>query len=127
MVIHAQPEPDVRVYFAAQRTMLAWLRTGVALMGFGFVVARFGLFVRELALVRGVALPGAGFSAWAGTALLAVGVVVNVLAAARFSAFAREFRRGGAARLPRIAPDLAVTILVAAIGVVLTIYLIATG
>ena len=40
-------EPDPRVYFAAQRTFLAWIRTGLALMGFGFVVARFGLFLRE--------------------------------------------------------------------------------
>jgi uncharacterized membrane protein YidH (DUF202 family) len=31
-------------YLAAERTLLAWIRTGLALMGFGFVVARFGLF-----------------------------------------------------------------------------------
>jgi putative membrane protein len=40
------------VYFAAERTLLAWVRTGLALMGFGFVVSRFGLFLRELAAVR---------------------------------------------------------------------------
>jgi uncharacterized membrane protein YidH (DUF202 family) len=34
---------DPRVYFAAERTLLAWVRTGLALMGFGFVVARFPL------------------------------------------------------------------------------------
>ena len=47
---------DPRVYFAAERTLLAWVRTGLALMGFGFVVARFGLFLRELAAVPGGAL-----------------------------------------------------------------------
>jgi uncharacterized membrane protein YidH (DUF202 family) len=31
---------DPRVYFAAERTLLAWVRTGLAMMGFGFVVAR---------------------------------------------------------------------------------------
>ena len=41
------PPEDPRVRFAAERTLLAWLRTGLALMGFGFVVARFGLFLRE--------------------------------------------------------------------------------
>ncbi len=37
---------DPRVFFAAERTLLAWVRTGLAVMGLGFVVARFGLFVR---------------------------------------------------------------------------------
>lgn len=35
-------------YLAAERTFLAWIRTGLALMGFGFVVARFGLFLEAL-------------------------------------------------------------------------------
>jgi putative membrane protein len=35
-------------YLAAERTFLAWIRTGPALMGFGFVVARFGLFLQSL-------------------------------------------------------------------------------
>lgn len=39
---------DARVYMANERTILAWIRTGVALMGFGFVVARFGDFLREI-------------------------------------------------------------------------------
>ena len=50
-----QPE-DPRVRFAAERTLLAWMRTGLALMGFGFVVARFGLFLREIALAEHVAV-----------------------------------------------------------------------
>jgi putative membrane protein len=40
--------PDPRVYFAAERTLLAWIRTGLAVIGLGFVVARFGLFLRML-------------------------------------------------------------------------------
>jgi putative membrane protein len=35
-------------YLAAERTLLAWISTGLALMGFGFVVARFGLFLQQL-------------------------------------------------------------------------------
>ena len=41
-------DADPRVYFAAERTFLAWLRTGITVMAFGFVVARFGLFLRLL-------------------------------------------------------------------------------
>jgi len=40
---------DPRVFFAAERTLLAWLRTGLTIMAFGFVVARFGPFLRLLA------------------------------------------------------------------------------
>ncbi|MBX9623444.1 MAG: DUF202 domain-containing protein, partial [Gemmataceae bacterium] len=37
---------DPRVFFAAERTLLAWVRTAIGLVGLGFVVARFGLFLR---------------------------------------------------------------------------------
>lgn len=39
---------DPRIFFAAERTQLAWLRTGIAVIGVGFLVARFGLFLRML-------------------------------------------------------------------------------
>src|ERR1700722_1647710 len=65
---------DPRVHFAAERTFLAWIRTGLALMGFGFVVARFGLFLKEVAV--GGNTPGVksyGFSLWAGSAMVMLG------------------------------------------------------
>ena len=42
-------EQDPRVYFAAERTFLAWIRTGLGLIGIGFAVSRFGLFSGNLA------------------------------------------------------------------------------
>ena len=44
----AAPKASLSDYLAAERTLLAWIRTGLAMMGFGFVVARFGLFLQEL-------------------------------------------------------------------------------
>jgi len=44
------PASDPRVFFASERTLLAWLRTGVAIVGLGFVVSRFGLFIHLIAL-----------------------------------------------------------------------------
>ncbi|HYH10207.1 MAG TPA: DUF202 domain-containing protein [Thermoanaerobaculia bacterium] len=90
-------ERDPRVYFAAERTLLAWIRTGLAMMGFGFVVARFGLFLRELAMARGETVTNVGGgSLWAGTALVLLGVIVNVHAAIAHRRFAKRFHRGEA-------------------------------
>ncbi len=72
---------DPRVRLAMERTLLAWVRTGLALMGFGFVVARFGLFLREMEAVR-EAVPvrhSTGASLWIGTALILLGVIVNLV------------------------------------------------
>jgi len=47
-----KPQDDPRVYFAAERTFLAWIRTGLGLMGVGFAVSRFGLFLRQMSAER---------------------------------------------------------------------------
>jgi len=54
---------DPRVYFAAERTLLAWIRTAITLMALGFVVARFGLFLALLGVQQtGLAHTGTGHS-----------------------------------------------------------------
>lgn len=80
------PAPaDVRNFFAAERTLLAWIRTGLSMMGFGFVVARFGLFLQEMAKVNHeIPPPRYGMSLWFGTALILAGVLVTVLSAVRY-------------------------------------------
>lgn len=45
---------DPRVYFAAERTLLAWVRSGIALMAMGFVVAKFGLFIKMFTVASGL-------------------------------------------------------------------------
>lgn len=83
------------MYMAAERTFLAWLRTGIALMGFGFVVARFSLFLRELAVSNPSIQSHPGtFSLPAGIALIAIGMMVNVVSAARHARYVRAIDEG---------------------------------
>lgn len=121
-------QSDPRVYFAAERTFLAWIRTGLALMGFGFVVARFGLFLRELSM-RNSGPPQAsshttGPSLWLGTALVIVGVIVNITAVTTHIRQVRELSSGDwiAGRISGTAVTLA--LLLSAAGIGLAIYLI---
>lgn len=76
---------DPRVPLALERTFLAWIRTALAMMGFGFVVARFGIFLRELEVAKGAAVSvNRGVSLFMGTSLVALGVLVAAYAAYRF-------------------------------------------
>ena len=86
---------DLRDYLAEERTFLAWIRTSLTLMGFGFVVARFGLFLQALQITRSdSAVQGHGFSPWIGTAFIAVGVAVNLLSIRRHVRTVGELKRG---------------------------------
>jgi putative membrane protein len=121
----AQAEEDPRVRFAGERTLLAWVRTGLALMGFGFVVARFGLFLRELAAAgHGPAAPSTGLSLWLGTALVLLGVAVNVAAALQHRQFLGRLERGEPYRPPAWSLGLAVAAGLALLGLAMTAYLL---
>lgn len=115
---------DPRVFLAAERTFLAWIRTGLALMGFGFVVARFGLFLRALSVTAQETVPQTPhFSVWIGTALVLVGVAVNVLAALHHVRLVRELNRGITSfdRPSRMA--ISVAAVLAAVGIAMAVYL----
>jgi len=120
-----QPE-DPRVRFAAERTLLAWMRTGLALMGFGFVVARFGLFLREIAAAGQVLAPqhSTGWSLWIGTALIGLGVAVSAVASFEYYRFISSFKQRRT-YTPRTAL-LAVVVgaILSVLGIVMAAYLI---
>ena len=74
---------DPRVLFAAERTLLAWQRSAIALMGFGFVVERFGLFLQMVAH-QPMSGPQRSFSLGLGVGLLLLGAVVALISARQF-------------------------------------------
>ncbi len=78
-------ETDPRVFFAAERTLLAWLRTGLTVMGLGFVVARFGLFLRLLSQQAQTTFghSESGASATLGVLFVLVGAVAILVATAQ--------------------------------------------
>jgi putative membrane protein len=80
---------DPRVLFAAERTLLAWQRSAIALMGFGFVVERFGLFLQMVAH-QSESGPQRSFSLAAGVLLLLLGAAVALISARQFRQVARN-------------------------------------
>jgi putative membrane protein len=90
----AEAHDDPRIYFAAERTFLAWLRTGLALMGIGFAVSRFGLFLRQIQLGQPHVVHSTGASLYSGVALVLLGVLVNVTAVVHHVRTTRRLRAG---------------------------------
>jgi putative membrane protein len=86
-------DADPRVYFAAERTFLAWLRTGITVMAFGFVVARFGLFLRLLRVEQGAPAAGSGVSPYLGAMLVVLGAVATAAGTRRYQDFCRRLGR----------------------------------
>jgi len=120
-------EVDPRIEQSIERTLLAWIRTALAIMGLGFVVARFGLFLRETAATKGAPFPPSrGFSPIVGVLLILLGVVALVVASLRFADTLRRLRRGQPAPLT-VAPGLFLTLGLALVGLVLAAYLLLTA
>ena len=112
-------------YLAAERTFLAWIRTGLALMGFGFVVARFGLFLR--ALQPSVPSQSYGLSVWFGTALIIVGVIVNIWSARHHVSLVRDLNQVGSAFNRPSSLAVIVAVILAVVGLPMAIYLVSVG
>jgi len=112
-------------YLAAERTFLAWIRTGLALMGFGFVVARFGLFLQEIHVVEpAVPAPRHGLSIYFGTALIAAGVLVDLFASFHHVRLVGQLNRGERDYTQPSRSAVALTVFLALVGVAMAIYLI---
>lgn len=118
-------EHDPRVFFAAERTLLAWLRTGLTVMAFGFVIARFGLFLQLLSMQApaGRITPHTGLSAALGIAFVVSGALVSLVATVQHRRFTATLP---AADLPRSysgAFGVAFGAFIGLVGLVLAAYL----
>src|SRR5579863_3399187 len=123
--ITGNPHAALSDYLAAERTVLAWVRTGLALMGFGFVVARFGLFLQELQAVQNSSPDRAyGLSLWFGTALIAAGVFVNLFAGWQHARLVTLLDRGDPVRSRPAGAAVAIAVFLALVGLAMTVYLI---
>ena len=122
--IGEKPAADLRDYLAEERTFLAWIRTGLTLMGFGFVVARFGLFLEVMQITRGgSAAQPRGFSPWFGTAFVVVGVAVNLLSIRRHLRLVGQLNRGQFTDRGPSQQAVILALFLALVGVAMALYL----
>ena len=120
------PRPDTFAsHQANERTMLAWVRTGIALMGFGFAIARFGLFLRQIAALGKIGPPAtdAVGTGYLGVLLVMLGVATSFAGTLRYARVRRSIERR------ELGPPSATLVYVlggtaAAMGVVMTALLI---
>lgn len=119
---------DPRVFFAAERTLLAWVRTGIAVMALGFVVERFGLFVSLVVQSSNQATPAlhTGVSSVIGTLLVVAGALVIVFASVQHARFVRTLPADDLPPSYKVGWALVFALTFAALGGALAIYLALT-
>lgn len=111
-----------RVHMANERTFLAWIRTSVAIMAFGFVVEKFSLFVSQMAYYLGQAqTPPERASSVMAVLLVGLGVAMGVLAFVRYKKVERQIREGSYAPSAILSVLLALSVI--AVGVFLALSL----
>jgi len=112
---------DPRVFFAAERTLLAWNRTSLALMAFGFVIERFGLFISILLPKQDLPLQR-GISFWTGLAFVMLGAAVAAYSTLQFRKVLKTLKPIEIPEGYRVSPGIITNLTVALLGIVLTVY-----
>lgn len=121
-----------RVHMANERTFLAWIRTAVGIMAFGFVVEKFSLFLKYIAHYLVQAPSGGsppapqapwspGYSSFLGMALIGLGALMGVLAFIRYKRTEKQIDED--TYRPSLILDILLTIAIVSIGSFLLIYL----
>lgn len=119
-----------RVHMANERTFLAWIRTSIGIMAFGFVLERFALFIKQMSYVLressiGKPLPPSdGSSSIAGIFLVGLGSLLCVLAFIRYKKVERQIDDD--TYLPSPVLNMLLTLSVLSVGIFLVLHLILT-
>ncbi len=110
-------------HLANERTFLAWIRTSIAVIGLGFVVVKFSLFIKQLSAVLGetAVLPGKGYSPVIGILLVAIGGIITLLAFFRYRRIERKLLSNQ--YYPSFSLSLFVTVAIVIVSVLLLLYL----
>jgi inner membrane protein YidH len=121
----ATDQSDPRVFFAAERTLLAWLRTGLTIIGLGFVISRFGLFIQLLGMQSHLSSANSNtfISAILGISFVVIGSLLIAVAAIQHRRFITTL---SPEQLPETYNNMlafAMSIFIALLGVALAIYL----
>jgi uncharacterized membrane protein YidH (DUF202 family) len=117
-----------RVHMANERTFLAWIRTSIGIMAFGFVVEKFALFLKQMSIIleqstTGNTLPPTrGYSAIIGIFLVGLGTLLVLLAFVRYKKVERQINSDK--YQPSSILDIILTVSILAVGIFLVTYLI---
>jgi putative membrane protein len=115
---------NARDHLANERTLLAWIRTSIGIMAFGFVVVKFSLFIKQISLLLGknITIPQRGYSSVIGILLVAVGSVVLLLAFIKYKRTKKQLSQESYQPTSRL--TLLLTIIILIISIMLIAYLI---
>ncbi len=117
-----------RVHMANERTFLAWIRTSIGIMAFGFVVEKFALFMKQMAIILGKSTigealpPSHGYSSIVGIFLVGLGALMGALAFIRYKKVEKQIDED--TWQPSSILDALLTLSVLAVGIFLVVYLI---
>ncbi len=114
---------DPKNLFAAERTLLSWVRTAITTIGLGFVIARFNLFVRFVAHEEPISSLRGAVANGVGVAMVALGTVLCCLAVEQFRRYARSVEAGDRPPSWSLVMPVLLAWSIAAVGALLAIYL----
>jgi len=112
-------------HLANERTFLAWVRTAIAVMAFGFVVVKFSLFVKQLGLMftdKTVRMPNSAYSGISGLLMVILGALITVFAYMRYKKVEKQLNEQAFHSSTWLVAALTVIILL--VSIFMVIYLI---